>query len=1557
MDPAAARDCRATGFLGEAGLTPPELTPTLTQLPAFDFQPSFPNSCHAARSLLVQQRVSEPDYRRPESQIRHHFRTKKQKEAKCDENKWIFTKHEVAKAFDKLLSSTPLAAPGIAQALLSHTPLTSLEELWSHLQDPQLDKEIPRRSGQGSSVSAIPEIPWLDKVTTQENLDYIYLLCQARLEQRALDRAFGIALSKHSIDAMATLLSFGAIASAHQESIRRYLELDDIPLARLLLAAPNAMSVEAWRYCMEPKTENMRPRRELSPIVLLLCLAHRPDISCGDLILKAIESQNFQATAVILAYASSNEDFCDVRQHACELACGIRDSNLKHRFFAILAKSGFMVDGPTLRKELMNAVRNRQLPLVKLFVDAGVTLDAEPHNAISWAVSRMDLDMLELFKKGSFSSSISLMLNFVPDSISEPDMVRFIEIFGPGLAGEPLHSQLFRAVQKQQIQLIKTLLRYGASIEFKQASAIQEAIKKGYPGILDILLQAECSPQTISTTLKAAMALPSRPIRLWTMRSLLNKGVSSHELGPPLQRLMTEDGEVDCELIQLLLQHQAPLDGASDDCIHPIFVAVRRGNLAALRTLCDAKPRSETLSNAIPIAFGMMHACNYDVVQDMIRLLLQQGAAGLPVHRTLLTATKQDSQLGIVRLLVENGADANYMSGSAFAVAIESANNKLLAILCAGCSPSQASTEALLLVATDPRHYNLQSLELLLSSTQSAAVALNASWDSDKFRGNPSMAEVVPCFLRHGLDVDIGNGILLCFAIQEGNINLLDKILSANPSITSLSTAFQDTSNAYPRSVELGLKKLLLEKARSVEIGQSKSLLQETQAALDGDFAGLKLLLRHKAAVDFDDGEAVQTAAVSGSTKALDQLLLYGPTSPTRRKACLAAASSALSQDQKQVVFDRLLTGISTEDMTRLLADSVAKLPEYTQLPQLLIERDVKVTFKILKVALKSSSCDLFTLLACHNLNPFTVQRVFKEAQKITMDPDRKYWIYQHLLGRGVPNADVSNALLESLKEGDLGDLSVIKLLLEHGAVTHHDDCGAFALALRSNSVEAVKLLSQYLDDNRASSAFDLARKTRFTDPRVQLETYRCLLQWNISKSSIYCALLESLEDGHSNVSVVQLFLDNGANPNNDEARCFLAAAKAETGPEFRALSKHAKLGLVINALLNHFKEESEVVWWAGVCLEEQPHRAKINDKYNLLMKCLRKFPRRNALLKILLDHGVSPSTTVMHRLCAGWYSEPCTPLIWALFAEPRVGNDTILLLLARGGDAVLPAYSTPVTNVSAVLGCLLDKKRTPVLKALLDLDRDEVLNCTIPGSTFEYLATYPNISGESSFPDDTEISPRDAALFLGNFDAFCLIERNTTPNDGTLHLAALLALPKFIKWLPDTHNPNHRADEYNSMIPLALACDSKPVSWCKIANQESDWSTRQKKSIRLLAPKTKLSWRYRNKSILHIALDNGPEVTKVIIEALGIRDDPDRDEKYLYIDRTGIYHSPDQYVMRILEDDETEKNALRLCLKESGMISRYYRAVEPGAGTQPTGYHGLPPRLASLWKAHEESL
>jgi hypothetical protein len=186
--------------------------------------------------------------------------------------------------------------------------------------------------------------------------------------------------------------------------------------------------------------------------------------------------------------------------------------------------------------------------------------------------------------------------------------------------------------------------------------------------------------------------------------------------------------------------------------------------------------------------------------------------------------------------------------------------------------------------------------------------------------------------------------------------------------------------------------------------------------------------------------------------------------------------------------------------------------------------------------------------------------------------------------------------------------------------------------------------------------------------------------------------------------------------------------------------------------------------------------------------------------------------------------------------------------------------------------------------------------------------------------PDVEMIDLRLASIYLGNFEAFRLLGLGLPANDGSLHLAALLALPKFVELLLRTHDPNLKEEAYDFYIPLAIVCRAQSKPWCKIANEESTFRARRKKTMQLLASKTNLEWRSQQQTVLHIAMETSIDVAEDMIEALGLQNNPHKANRYKYTDKGGREFSLQEYVMELIDAPEVKKEALLSLLAADGM-------------------------------------
>ncbi|KND91560.1 hypothetical protein TOPH_03806 [Tolypocladium ophioglossoides CBS 100239] len=1574
-------DNKLETLLRHAGLSPPDPLVQLTRPDDYDFEALVTDEHRAtARILLVWARTSDPGYRQPDRQKRHLLRIPSRRSLKLDEGKWTFTKHEVGKAFNALYASNPLPDVRVAQAILSSVEnMHSLDELWEHFQDSKLQKRqssIFHRST--STINGMAN--WLGIATEQGNTEYIRLMCQLGIAQALMNHALNVALARRDMDSAHILLSFGAaIVSMNRDLIREYVKRGDIDVVRLLLAAPNGMNVEDWQYCLEAEITATAEGRRV-PEVLLQCVDHGSWIASGQLLLKALEAKNAAAVAVLLAYLAtwksmvSTDTACflsptgdrieheDIAMQACERVSVIPDHQTRYTLYFLLNEAGLLRDGDALRHEMSLSVLERRLPMIRLLISA------EVHSSIQAAVARMDFPLLKILAYTKITpEEASRLVSFVPESTSEDDMLRFLNIFADAsksLQGPVLDQKLVHAVTKKHRRVVAALLEMGALITFESAAAIRVALGAMNIEMLQALLQKNISSEQLSPLLPVAMNITDGAIRRQAVRILANKGVKKEALVNALVRAV-QSSEPDLELIRIMLKYKIFIHAGSDGP-NVFQIAIQQGNIAVIRLLCEASPHAAPLSEAVLLAFSRISEDGDDVTYSIVELLLQHGARGPRLDETLILVAGSDRPRAqdTARLLINHGADANHFQGNAYIAAWASLNYSMLAVLCKACPLQPVSFERLLSTLLIAGNFKAEALELVLESAVSmSAATINAVCTPELLKGSQHLASIIPCFLRHGLDVNLHNGAIPRIAVEERNASLLKLILSSSSlSNSSLGTAFKATHKAKPRHVQLDMMALLLDKARFVEIGQSDALFEETMKALSegGDQKGLQLLLRHKASVDANGGKALRIAAAMSvsSTAILETLLSYRPNGSAVSKSCLVAlASPKLGHPQKEAVLKLLLaskTELKKAEMTELLYNSINQFGDSILLPKMLIARRVKVSFRDLQAALANSNKELFELLV-YNFKPDKAMWAFFVHVRMTpMKSDRRLWVYETMLkSRKIPATHVSKALVNTLEDAGLTDIALPKLLLQHGAEVEFKKFLPLKLSFKLKAgTEILELLVKHIKDaNAAVAAFQLARTSSALKSASKMHIYRSLLKQNIGKEALSQVLIDTLKDGQD-IATMQFLLAQGANPNEDGAKCFALACDAGSGIAFRAMCPYADVDTVTRALLEHCSQEKQVVKWLGMCMETlAPPAARIKDP-KLLYEAMLKFPDGGALVEKLLGYGVSAGTLLKWSLCKHWAVESVTPLLWALFQDKKISNSTLLALVARGEEAK-PLYLTPKSQVSAAFGCMLDPRRTSVLEALLKQHRRAIITSVIPGRSFSYLSQKPKE------PNSADMVNRDlplgnAALYLGNFEAYRALRCGEDADDGSLHTAALLALPDFVQWLLKRHSADHPLEEFEMMIPLAVACRSKARPWCKVANADGTFEDRQKRTMKLLAQRTNLSWRNRRKTLLHFAIDNGSDTVKAMLKALEVAKDPKRNDRYLYTDREGIVYSLSKYISHLLdpENERSESKKMIRILQDTGKLDdRMYRPQEPGRGVeQPEGYCGMPCELAVKW-------
>lgn len=281
--------------------------------------------------------------------------------------------------------------------MLLEAPSAQLDDLWSQLQQTKSSRLRPPLL-KARKTSTLKELLWLNAVAKAWTVDLVRMTYQPVLSQQALDKAFGTALSVHSLPAMEVPLSYGASAKNCTKVIQDRFRQGDTALACLLLSAPQPMIAEAWQFCLEPHPG-------IGPRLLSECLFHRPDARSQKMLTKALELKDIRMATVLLAYTKPGEETPDERMAACTRVCRVSDLRLKQDFFCLLEQAGWIVNCLALHQELLIHTKLRNVSIVRILVKTGIEINTKSNNALKWAIKHPHLDTLDALRNGRPSSS------------------------------------------------------------------------------------------------------------------------------------------------------------------------------------------------------------------------------------------------------------------------------------------------------------------------------------------------------------------------------------------------------------------------------------------------------------------------------------------------------------------------------------------------------------------------------------------------------------------------------------------------------------------------------------------------------------------------------------------------------------------------------------------------------------------------------------------------------------------------------------------------------------------------------------------------------------------------------------------------------------------------------------------------------------------------------------------------------------------------------------------------------------------------------------------------
>ncbi|KAF2190601.1 ankyrin [Zopfia rhizophila CBS 207.26] len=1021
------------------------------------------------------------------------------------------------------------------------------------------------------------------------------------------------------------------------------------------------------------------------------------------------------------------------------------------------------------------------------------------------------------------------------------------------------------------------LLRHGADIN-KFPNALADAVRSNDQNLVRLLLRAPKSlrPEIVSSCLPGAVQQKSEPV------------------------------------ISLLIGYGADpnFDGAS---ALKMTLSLREYRLAVALAAGPIALTVTSLHGALDIVFRMPEL---QELQQYVHLLL---CCGLPpdslcLPELLVRATKSNNTF-LALLLIDHGVFTGLNEAECLRNAIANSNWTLTdAILKTPLSPAHASVALAVLPTEAPKDDRLRVIGALVQRGASGSPLgrwlIRAVEEGD--------SALVALLVNAGAPLDSGNHSAIHAAVAKRDLRGLRTLLVARPTGSSLAQVFPLLRHGYKPSERLETARLLLEHgAQGLEVDQALiDAVADTTASRDLNL--IEELVRHNANVNHDNGKAICLATTQADIPIL-QLLCGSNTTPHTTSTALPLAFKSNGNRHSTTL----------QIMELLLASGVEENP----------------ATQALQIAINDGPQNLDIISCLISASARLIGPAFQYA--IALDSnDRKLPILTMLLQMNVPQDCLDEALVtETRKSMAKNDWTILKLLLDYGARANYHDGEALSVAVHSKSIALIQLL---LDGRQTPSKITVTKafRTLFHDSESQgasgarassIDIATKLLCRGVDQPAIDSALRITLDNDnldHDAETLVDLLLQYRADVNTADGTCFVFAARRNAFSIFVKLLTHAPdFTTIVPALVKSKLEESTVIKAVGLCFDHGCTSDSLEfGSYGLsgeplLVMALKEYPRRDALVKLLLNNGCNPDIATSYAIDRTVGEESVSPLIWAL-AQPQkmISTSVVVALLGAGAS---PIRRTPMSEISP-LALAAREGRQDVVQELL------------------------NRGADASARDKWNRSP----LFYASSTSVTTIVQSlcahALKDDGSLHEAArYLQVDAASILIKHGHNPNFPCRLHGGRNALGELCIGAEVT-------DGSQRTKVRQLIRtLLDNGANPKFKARNeKSAVVLALDNpynALEVTEALLET-EIWEELN-DEKHMFRDNTRLWYSPIKYVELVPHfGRQSQKQEILELLGDKGCEPKYY-SEQP---EQPDGAIGLPSsiaRLADRQKEHQLSL
>jgi ankyrin repeat protein len=680
------------------------------------------------------------------------------------------------------------------------------------------------------------------------------------------------------------------------------------------------------------------------------------------------------------------------------------------------------------------------------------------------------------------------------------------------------------ATLKNDVDMVNLFASRGALSESLE-DALFKAVRQNLPRIVECLLQYETDPNAMNGEIFESAVTSQKPVLV----RLLLRGrikVSKENLTKNLLRAV-EQGQA--ELVSLLVTHGANVNYRNAAALRK---AVQDQRIDIVLVIMKGKPSAEAVSSVFYDAFSINSVITPADRNFLMELLLCGGAQGDCVDETLVRVVRV-SERSLSSLLIQYGASLDYNQAESLRIAVRAGDLSLVRILLQGClRPEYVIDQFDEIGRPFVKDQTHEIMSMLLSKAQGAA-----GMPLDKalvISVEQRLINITELLLNYKASVNYNGAQALQICVSAGDLESLKLLLSKGRPQQNLMQHVLPQIPSGVQRVRYGMTKLIIDAAKPVGIPTpilDTALLKAVDSVPEPvDLDLVNLILNAGANVNCMYGRCLLLAMQRSCIELLELLVRHNPD-----PAFVSGAVTQLIQLKEPILRRKAATillehGAQASDVSKVLDDILDERGTDEELVHLLLTK-ADTSYRrgrlFYKVVVLLSPSIVSSILEFNKPD----QTALVTALPALLDPrtrDRQAKL-RSLLRAGTVQEALDNALIREIKNGATYDLTVVKILLDHGASCDYNVGKALELAMSSKNVELFETLLGSKPDNRILTSV-LPAAMDEVEIRLRYKFLSLLLQGGAQGDQVHRSLITEVNRLSScNLQVIRVLLKHGA--------------------------------------------------------------------------------------------------------------------------------------------------------------------------------------------------------------------------------------------------------------------------------------------------------------------------------------------------------------------------------------------------------------------------------------------